>query len=365
MQDPSSFASFRTADSSQAPSREFRQNLITRQWVAVAPGRTDRPHDFGDPDGDPDGGADSDADGHADDASGGSSPVDGCPFCPGHTAELPSIIWEQNGMADGPASWQTRVVPNKFPALTSADDGREQSAGLYRARPAFGRQEVVIDTPLHHQPWSDMPVAQVEAVLRTYRRRYRALRDEGLIPFVFRNHRSAAGASLAHPHSQIIATDLRPPQIEREERRARAHTAETGRCAYCQMLADEQAAGVRVVRETDAFLAFVPYAATVPYEVWVLPREHAPDVGTADDATLAALAETLQDVLAALSAQCSAPPYNLYIRTALDGVETAPHLHWSVRIQPRLSVDAGFELGTGVKINPSLPARDAEHLRAA
>jgi UDPglucose--hexose-1-phosphate uridylyltransferase len=349
MQDPSSEAPSPPPDT-DSPRREFRQDLITRQWVVVAPARTDRPNDF--------------AESPPSEAA-ASSPVDGCPFCPGHEDDIPRIVWELNGRDRDPADWHTRVLPNKYPALTPDRAGRADAAGLYRTRPGVGRQEVVVDSPRHGASLAAMPESQIEAILETYQSRYRALREEDLFPFIFRNHGADAGASLAHPHSQIIATDFAPPHVEQEERRARAHATETGRCGYCEMIGRELADGDRIVCATDSFIAFVPYAAQVPYEMWILPREHAPEFGRMDAPMRADLAGTLRTVLSALFTQCGDPDYNLFVRTGLNHPCDAEHVHWSLRIRPRLSLDAGFELGTGLKVNPSLPERDAEHLRAA
>lgn len=350
MQDHSAHGPPRPRDSESDPEREFRHNVITDQWVAVAPARTGRPDDFGDA---------------SPDARADGTPVDGCPFCPGHEDDIPRVLWELNGREKGPADWRTRVLPNKYPALTSDRTGRPGAEGLYQTRPGLGRQEVLVDSPMHGASPATMPLQQVEAMVHTYRTRYRALRRDGFVPFIFRNHGADAGASLAHPHSQIIATDFAPPHIEQEERRARAHTAETGRCAYCEMVEAERAAGSRIVDAGDAFVTFVPYAAQVPYEMWILPRRHAPEFGRLEDDRCADLARSLRTALSALRDACGNPAYNLFVRTALEHPCDADHLHWSIRIRPRISVDAGFELGTGLKVNPSLPERDADVLRSA
>jgi UDPglucose--hexose-1-phosphate uridylyltransferase len=336
------------------PDQELRQDLITKRWVIVAPKRDQRPRDIDDAEaGDP-----RDA-----------SPVEGCPFCPGHEDMLTRVVWQMDDAEYGPAGWRTRAVPNKYPALTPDPAPHAERCGLYRSKAGIGRQEVVIDTPYHYESLAHMPVAQVEAVLETYLERYRTLREESrangtpLIPFIFRNHGADAGASLPHPHSQIIAAEIEPPRVKQEERRAQAHYAETGRCAYCEMIEDELDAEARLVHATDSFVAFVPYSAQAPFETWILPREHEPEFGRTGPAARSALAESLHAVLSALHTQCGNPAYNFFVRTALAYDAEAPHLHWSLRIRPRISVNAGFELATGLQVNPSLPERDAEVLR--
>ena len=329
---------------------EFRQDAITRQWVVCAPTRSDRPKQFDTDD---------------EDVPAESIPVDGCPFCPGHEHMLPEVLFESKSDASS-IPWHTRSVPNKYPAL-SADGARSrESCMIYEWHGGHGRQEVIIATPHHHETLSRMPVDRVESVIRTYVQRYHALRqtDGGLIPFIFHNHGAHAGASLPHPHSQVIAPSIKPPDVALEEERARERYDETGDCPYCEMLGEERTAGARMVTTNDAFSAFVPYAARAPYEVWILPNEHEPEFGRLNGHS-PALAEVLRKTLRALRRALGNPDYNFYVRTALAYNSDAPHVHWSLRIRPRVSIDAGFEIGTGMKINPSLPERDADVLREA
>ncbi len=328
---------------------ETRQDRLTQEWVACAPDRSSRPHKTGsrDPDHEP-----------TDD-----TPVEGCPFCPGHEEDLPSILWELESEDERP--WRTRAVPNKYAALSPGADPVASPNGLFRARASRGRQDVIIDTPYHHQGLARMPVEQVDAVLQTYLSRYRTLRrtEETLYPFVFRNHGARAGASIPHPHSQIIATDVRPPRIEREEAAAHGRYEDTNQCPYCEMIDEELAAADRLVHTNDAFVAFVPFAARVPYELWILPRTHEPEFGRLSSADRSSLAALLRTLVRRLRDRLDDPDYNLFVRTALEHESEAPSLHWSLRLQPRTSVEAGFELGTGVRINPSIPERDAAVLR--
>jgi len=276
---------------------------------------------------------------------------------------LPSVIWEKS--QEAPPGWTTRVVPNKYAALTPSQNGSAQADKLYRTRASQGRQEVIIDTPRHHQPLAQMPVAQVDAVLETYLQRYHAIRaaDDELIPALFRNHGAGAGASIPHPHSQLIAPNFRPPRIEREEQAARTRYEELGECPYCVMIQTELDAEDRLVWTSDTFVVFVPFAAEVPYEMWILPRTHEPEFGRLAAEDRIALARALRTVLQRLHHHLDDPDYNFFVRTALDYNSTHSHLHWSLRIRPRTTVQAGYEVGTGQRINPSIPERDAAVLR--
>jgi UDPglucose--hexose-1-phosphate uridylyltransferase len=272
------------------------------------------------------------------------------------------VLWEL--AADGNAPWRTRVVPNKYPALTPNRDRFDQTCGLYRSQGSYGVQEVIVDTPYHYQGLAHMPLEQVDAVLHTYLARYRTVREEeNLYPFVFRNHGARAGASLPHPHSQLIATEIAPPRIEREEAAARDRYDETGRCPYCEMIEEELDAQARLVWTNEDVVVFVPFAARMPYEMWILPRAHDPEFGRLSTPVRSSLAEALHEAADRLHRHLDDPDYNVFVRTALDYESDAPHLHWSVRIQPRTSVEAGFELSTGMQVNPSIPERDAAVLR--
>jgi len=349
-------------------SPETRRDRLTNQWVTFAPSRSGRPRrttSTPETETPADAAAPPGKDSVKDPAEG---PVEGCPFCPGHEDMLPSIRWAWTDAEAPPPSWRTRVVPNKYPALAPDCPPPSSSAGacgLYQSRASRGTQEVIIETPHHHQPLATMPVAQVDAVLRTYLQRYRAVREDrsGLFPFLFRNHGASAGASIAHPHSQLIAPDVPPPLIQQEEQAAKARYDELGRCPYCAMVEAELTAETRLVHTDDHFVAFVPFAAEVPYELWIVPREHTPEFGRLTPPRRRALAETLRSVLERLRTRVDNPDYNLFVRTALDYDPDSPHLHWSLRIRPRTTVLAGYEQATGERINPSIPERDAAVLR--
>jgi UDPglucose--hexose-1-phosphate uridylyltransferase len=338
--------------SESAPAQEVRQHPVTKQWVIIAPSRMDRPKETN-----PDAGLE------AGDER-GAGPVEGCPFCSGHEEMLPRILAE--GSAPEGEGWQTRVVPNKFPALTPDRPNEPTRTGFFQARTGYGRQEVIIETPHHHQPFALLSTTAMGVVLQTYRARYHAVRQDDtiLMPILFRNKGGRAGASLEHPHSQLIATAQTPPSVRLEEQEAMMHFNATGTCVYCTMLEHELSDEERIIYANDQVVAFVPYAAEAPFEMWLMPRVHQADFGSASDDLLRALADVLSTALRRLRQQAGNPDYNFYIRTPQHYRADAPHQHWYVRIVPRLSVRAGFEIGTGMRINPSSPEADARQLRA-
>ncbi len=326
---------------------EFRQDRTRGAWVIIAPERGRRPHEW-----------------HSGDAA--ASPVPpfdpACPFCPGNERQLPGIIGETP--ADTPPGWRVRVVPNKYPALRP-EAPPAPSAG--RAAPGFGHHEVIIETGRHDAALATLADADLDAVVRAYRHRYTALMTQPGVKavLVFRNHGGRAGASLLHPHSQVMAIGMTPPRLAEAAAWARAQFASEGRCVTCDEIARELADGKRIVEATDHFVALVPYAAANPFEQVILPRRHHAAFAETDDAALAELGRLLRRSLHRLRTALDDPPYNFVIESVEADPADAPFLHWGLRIVPILVRPGGFELGSGLPINPSLPEDDAAALRAA
>ncbi len=323
----------------------IRLNKVTREWVIYAPARQWRPQ-------------------HKPAAAASALPEcdPGCPFCTFPNPDEPILL--ELAAADG-STWQTRVVPNKFPALTPEGDRDRQTTGIYLSAPGYGRHEVIVESPKHNDDLATMPLAAVERVIETYHRRYLELMalHESVMAIIFRNHGARAGASLAHPHSQIVATCVVPQHIRAAGREAQRYYDERAHCLYCDILAFELAEGRRLVATNRSFVAFVPFAADVPFEVWIIPRRHQADFGSISEAEKADFAAILQLVLYRLYVKLGNPDYNYAINTAPRYKAEEPQDHWYCRIRPCLTTPAGFELGAGISINPSLPERDAAFLR--
>jgi UDPglucose--hexose-1-phosphate uridylyltransferase len=325
-------------------SHELRQNNATREWVIYSRVRKNRPRDF---------------------SKDRSRPAElppfdrSCPFCTGNEDLLTPVVWERKS-ATGPG-WLIRVVPNKFPALTTAGSNRRGRHGIYLTMEGHGMHEVVIENPLHNRQLPDMALDEVVALIETYQYRYKALMDnpDNMMVVIFRNHGPLAGTSLVHPHSQIIAMGIVPAHIRSREEEAQRYFDEQGTCVYCDILAFEERDRQRVVFENASYLAFVPFAAGSPFEIWILPKRHAADFGSATSGELRHLAAALQECLGRLSRKLGDPDYNYVINTAARFRGGEPQLHWYLQIRPRITTPAGFEIGSGVSINPSLPEEDA------
>jgi len=276
---------------------------------------------------------------------------------------LTDILLETPGRGDDP--WSTRAVPNKYPALEPDGHSDRRTAGPYLTMEGVGKHEVIIETPHHNRQIAQMEVREVETVLETYHRRYTDLMTELSFAFsvLFRNHGEHAGTSLLHPHSQIIASNFVPQHVRRREEKAQSYHDQWGKCVVCDMIHFEREMQSRVILENQYFVAFVPFAAEMPCELWITPFRHASDFGSISDEEKGGLASILHKAIQKLYYHLNDPDYNYVLITASAGKAAEPQLHWYLRILPRLTMRAGFEIGSGICINPSLPEQDAELLR--
>ncbi len=328
---------------------EIRHDRISGAWSIVAPERGRRPMS------------------HSPRPGGVVEPpfVHDCPFCPGNERLLPSII--QETPASAPPGWQVRVVPNRYPAVEQGGGEEAVLTPSCQSFPGFGRHEVIVEHPRHDRDLATMSQGEVLAVMETYRARYRAMMDDANIQSVvlFRNHGDNAGASIAHPHSQVVGLATVPPLVrERAEYARRYHTRE-GRCPFCDLIVRERKERRRVVAQNDHFLAVVPFAAQAPFEIWLVPLAHGSSFRAVSDRELHDLSGILHGILGAYRRQLHDPEYNFAIHSSPREQEQAPHLHWFLQILPRLATAAGFELGTGMQVNPSVPENDAALLAKA
>jgi UDPglucose--hexose-1-phosphate uridylyltransferase len=329
---------------------ELRKDAITRRWVIIATERSARPTDF------PPGQAEANA-------------SEKCPFCEGRETQTPSeivAIRRPGGTPNGPG-WQVRVVPNKYPALRIEGTTSVSAHGMFESMGGVGAHEVIIETPEHALHPGIMSPGQLSSVLWIYRERYRDLdRDERFkYLLLFRNHGRTAGASLSHPHSQLIALPIVPKRAVEELEGSQQYFAREGRCVYCDILHQEQSEVVRMVCENDEFVAFAPFASWCPFELWILPKRHVASFGDLSDSQILPLAEILQQVLGRLHTCLSNPPYNYVIHTAPYADKVGHFYHWHIEVLPRLSQVAGFEWGSGFYINTVPPEDAARYLRDA
>jgi UDPglucose--hexose-1-phosphate uridylyltransferase len=276
-----------------------------------------------------------------------------CPFCEGREGATPPetfALGPAGRAADAPG-WWVRVVPNLFPAFLPARAPDRERGGLFESRPANGRQEVVIHTPRHRRSLSELSIRELHWIAEAWQARAAAARELGL-PYVqaLVNEGRAAGASLAHSHSQLVWLPEDPPLVAQEQ----AAQKERGSCVLCTLLAEEREQRIRIVDERDGLLLLCPFAGRQPYELLVAPLECEDDAFTSPHlgAALALVAEGLRRLRVAEGAVA----VNAWVH---------PRGHWHIEVLPRLSALAGLELGAGYYVNTLAPESAAGMLRGA
>jgi len=327
---------------------ELRQNMATKEWVIIANERAKRPDDYIE-----------ESQTHIITEL-GEVHDSNCPFCVGNE-ELDLEV--ERMPATG--SWQTRVVYNKFPALLTRGELTRTFNGVHRWISGVGHHEIVVEHPQHNTTLALMTPEEIKLVLQIFYNRGWEIRKDSRIEQIiyFKNHRERAGASLKHPHSQIIGLPVVPTTIRHRIEEARRYFDDTGECVFCAMMRDELNKDKRLVLVSEHFVVFVLYAAPSPFHLWVIPRQHSVSFSYSQPDQMADLAVVLKNILRRLYIGLRDPPYNLIIRSAPVKEISNDYLHWYITIIPRLSRTAGFELGSGMFINPSLPEESAAFLR--
>jgi UDPglucose--hexose-1-phosphate uridylyltransferase len=331
---------------------EMRQDFITKQWVLFSTERGKRPNDF-----------------HTGTVKGAAVPPydEKCPFCPGNEHLLPPIVCERRvpNAEHKSIPWQTRVVPNKFPIVSPAAGRATRNIGNYRISGGYGVHEVVIESPFHDRDIPGTSEMELDAVVNAYLDRYDELkkRDPGLEVYIFRNHGAGSGTSLVHPHSQIIAIPALSDKRRRLVYEAGRYYEEEGGCVFCEVLNFEKKRKIRVLYENDCFLCIIPFAAQVPFELWVMPKHHKSSFNDIEEIEITAFSDALRFVLRRLYHRLDDPDYNYIIQSFSADGSGGRALHWYLQILPRSTIPAGFELASGMSVNPFLPEENCEFLK--
>ena len=339
---------------------ELRKDPIIDRWVIIATERSRRPNDFA--------------------PSTQPAPPTTSVFSPGSEDKTPSEVFQIGRDAKAPKDtpgWRVRVVPNKFPALSLEGDLDSQGVGIYDLMNAVGAHEVVIEHPEASWDLADATPTEMSEVLDAYIARNQILSDDPRFRYIltFRNSGTAAGASINHPHSQIIAVPVVPRQIKDQLDVAKAHFKTKRRSIYADILRQNLNDGARVVEANDHFVVLSPYASRFPFEVRIYPRNGGHDFTQMSAEEHASLSEVLPRTLKRIKTALGNPAYNMVFQTAPitkprpgagDYWKTiADDFSWHIDILPRLTQVAGFEWGTGFYINPVSPESATQFLREA
>jgi len=291
-----------------------------------------------------------------------------CPLCPGNESFTPpEVLAYRHGdySQSNESDWQVRVVPNKYPALIIEGELGKQAEGLYDRMNGIGAHEVIVECPGHNDVFWEQPIEQSTLVFKAFRDRLKDLENDQRFRYVmvFKNYGKAAGASLEHSHSQLIALPVLPRMIVSELDGARSYYRYKDRCLFCDIIRQEMQQGIRVVCQNDEFICISPFAPRTPFEMWILPKRHGSGFCNQDNAGLVSLAKIFTESLKRLDACIRNVPYNFVLHTQPLRSGELEYFHWHFEIVPKLTSIAGFEWGSGFYINPMPPEEAAQYLR--
>lgn len=327
---------------------ELRRDPIVGRWVIIDDTNPKKPGDF------------NVGPHHYDDAT-------NCPFCYGNEHMTPPEIQafrHDKTIANTPG-WQVRVVPNKFPALQIEGNLDRRGIGIFDMTNGIGAHEVIIETPYHSKDIADLELPEIEKILDMYCQRSQDLAKDKRFKYImiFKNYGGAAGATLDHNHSQLIALPMIPKNVLEELNGSGEYYEFRERCIFCDLIRQEIEEKERILTQNKNFIAFCPFVPRFPFEMWIMPKIHKLFYCEITQEEISELAKILKEVLLRMKIALNDPPYNFIIHTSpIDG-EARPGYHWHMEIMPRLSRVAGFEWGTGFYLVPTPPEVAIKYLR--
>ena len=328
---------------------ELRKDPVLGRWVIISTERAKRPKDF-----------------KFEPEEKKITPSE-CPFCPGNESATPPeiIAYRENDSKPNTPGWSLRVIANKFPALRIEGEIGRRGEGIYDRMNGIGAHEVIIETPDHAKDLVDLDKKSFEDLIFAYQERILDLKKDLRLRYamIFKNFGAAAGASLEHSHSQLIATPVIPKRVIEEMDGAKRYYEYRERCIFCDIVVQETKSRKRLISENNSFILVCPFAPRFPFETWILPRSHASNFEDASPEELRDLASILKDSLTRLKKALNTPPYNYVIHTAPITLKGLDFYHYHIEIIPVLTHIAGFEWGTGFYINPTAPEESSLYLK--
>ena len=325
---------------------ELRLNLVTREWVIIGREKGKRrPEDFV----------------RTREHKKYPELVETCPFCPGNESKTLDEV-HRTGDDKG---WRTRVVPNKFAVLSKDGERTRQNSGLRKSVNGVGSHEVIIESPLHNITTATMLPVHLEEVIQTYRERFLEIYTDPRIEHVviLKNSGPASGTTIEHSHSQVAGLPITPFQIRSRIENAMRFFDESGDCLMCRLTENELNDGSRILLNTEHFVSFVPYAALSAFHVWIFPKRHSGSFSDIRPEEIRDLALNLKATMARLYYGLDHPDFNYVIRSGKPSEADSEFNHWYLSIVPRIDMASGFELGSGIYLNPLAPEMTAEFLR--
>ncbi|MCP8305158.1 MAG: DUF4921 family protein [archaeon] len=298
-----------------------------------------------------------------------------CPYCPGNESMTPPaelvLVQREKALlkltdAEGERvkDWCVRAFLDKFSIVTPSSDVTYSEEPLY-CEPAYGYHYVIVATPKHDESFSKMSTEQWVNVLSVVQDRVRWLYSRKNVSYVsiFANYGEEAGASIEHPHLQIITLPRLPPIIEQEASKARKSMREQGICPMCNILSIESG-GPRQILATDHFIAFAPWAPSHAFEYWIFPKKHQTSILKVTQKEIGDLILILRSTLSGLSSALNDPPFSMVFHISSEK-KTTRQLHWHIEVYPQITKWNGFERGTHTYINQVPPEQAAKILGSA
>lgn len=324
---------------------ELRQDVVSGDWIIVAPGRSKRPHESA-----------------IRLVKRKKAPIKECPF------EDPQAAGNRPAILAYPSAkdWQIQVLENKYPAVRHEKVcGSLAKSGPYSVLPAVGHHDLII-TRDHHKNFAKLSEDEAVQVFQVFRDRYLMLYNDPCIAYTlfFHNWGPTAGASVYHPHYQMLAMPIVPPDVNHSLQGSARYQKENKKCVHCEMIAWELKDKKRVVFENEGAIAFAPFVSRLPFEVRIFPKKHLAYFENSYDEDIAYVVGALQHVLKRLEHKLKDPDYNFFIHTApIKDKEKYDHYHWHIEVYPKVSIQAAFEQGSGVELNSVDPNDAAKFLR--
>jgi len=321
---------------------QLRQNIITGEWVVMAPERAKRPNEY----------VTADTIKHQVKAE--------CPFCVGKPTYGSRIKSEDTA--------NIYVAPNKFPAFLPEENisvrGYYPEKGFYRVKPAIGGHELII-TKNHDHSLDAMPRNILEEMFLAIQRRYLVYAKNDLVEYVMAiyNHGPVAGASIEHGHAQLFSSSIVPSLIVKEKHGSEKYFELNGVCVYCDMIEHEKKEKIRMLAETDSFVMFNFFASRFPFEIWIVPKKHSSNFEIAGYSIIRDLSKIMRLGLDMLNETLNDPPLNFFIHSLPTTSENADYYHWHLEIAPRVTGYGGYEIGSGVIIDITSPEECAKYLK--
>jgi UDPglucose--hexose-1-phosphate uridylyltransferase len=333
---------------------ELRQNLATRQWVIIAPGRLkgksfqthtnpmlDTWQDY----------------------------ADNCPFCPGNEERYPNVEIHRIS-ADDKYGWKALCVENKYKIMSDQPNcpiapSEFERDGIYYKFIGCGHHDLIIESPVHNKSFAVMTHEEVLPAVQLYVKRFRELGENpnNLLTIIFKNHGKASGASQKHPHSQIVTSRVVPNHIRNLVDESRRYFDNEGVCVHCKIVDFELKNKTRIIYENSRFVSIAPYASALPFQIDLYPKVHDSNFGALDQDNIDDLSDCLRVTMRKLYLRLSNPDFNIIFRNPPYQDTNVPYCHWFLQIAPHCVTPGGFEIGSRMHVNVLPPETAAAELR--